>query len=256
MKQLLDQTRGQMSSLHCIVELLESETQAEILTLLKQNMADIQKVLHRARSIRSEQGILDDQSSFNFAQLPVDNGLVPSYEAQLAQSSAYQRAKAAPAEELLDSKIELMSENYELQERVDNLILDANLKDEKVSQLEGGISSRDKRVSQLEDDIIWKNLAVFQLKRYLLERDEKIIHFDKDFLLKDERIATLEDAILAEDELMLVKNKKISDLEDAILHNDKFLDTRKDADTHWAAKSVYMECVDRLLRQDGGIRSN
>ena len=70
MKQLLEQTRGQMSSLHCLVDLLQSETQAEILTLLKQNRADIQKVLHRARSIRSEQGILDHQSSFNFALLP------------------------------------------------------------------------------------------------------------------------------------------------------------------------------------------
>lgn len=37
MKQLLDQTRGQISSLRCLIDLLESETRAEFLNLLKQN---------------------------------------------------------------------------------------------------------------------------------------------------------------------------------------------------------------------------
>lgn len=99
MKLLLDQTRGQMSSLHCLVGLLESETQTEILTLLKENRADIRKVLHRAKSIRSEQGIDDDQSSFNFTYQSIDYGLGPLYEAQLSQSSTYRRAKTAAAEE-------------------------------------------------------------------------------------------------------------------------------------------------------------
>ncbi|MCJ1349738.1 hypothetical protein MMC31_007979, partial [Peltigera leucophlebia] len=64
-KQLLYQTRGQMSSLHCLAELLESVTQTEILSLLKEKSADTQKVLHRTRSTRSEQGINDYRSSFN-----------------------------------------------------------------------------------------------------------------------------------------------------------------------------------------------
>lgn len=66
MKQLLYQTRGQMSSLRCLIELLESETQADMLRLLKENIVDIRKILHRAKSIRSSQGVDDDQSSFHF----------------------------------------------------------------------------------------------------------------------------------------------------------------------------------------------
>lgn len=53
MKQLLDQTMGQMSSLRCLTELLESETQADIFRLLKDNVVDIRKILHRSKSIRS-----------------------------------------------------------------------------------------------------------------------------------------------------------------------------------------------------------
>lgn len=128
-----------MSSLHCLVGLLESETQTEILTLLKENRADIRKVLQRAKSIRSEQGIDDDQSSFNFTYQSIDYGLGPSYEAQLSQSSTYRRPKTAAAEELLTRKIELMDENYVLEEKLENLLLESNLKDEKVSQLEGEI---------------------------------------------------------------------------------------------------------------------
>lgn len=66
MKQLLDQVRGQMSSLTCLIEFLECETQAGIFRLLKQNTVDIQKILHRAKSIRSCQDVSDDQSSFDF----------------------------------------------------------------------------------------------------------------------------------------------------------------------------------------------
>lgn len=50
MKQLLDQTRGQMSFLACLIELLESATQADIFRLLKQTTANIRKILHRAKS--------------------------------------------------------------------------------------------------------------------------------------------------------------------------------------------------------------
>lgn len=61
MKLLLDQTKGQMSSLYYLVGLIESETQTEILTLLKDNRANIWKMLHRAKSICSEQGIDDNR---------------------------------------------------------------------------------------------------------------------------------------------------------------------------------------------------
>ncbi|MCJ1348806.1 hypothetical protein MMC31_007039, partial [Peltigera leucophlebia] len=54
-----------------------------------------------ARSRRSDQGVNDDRSPFQFAQQSVAYGLVPSDEAQLAQAPAYQRARTAAAEELL-----------------------------------------------------------------------------------------------------------------------------------------------------------
>lgn len=56
MKQLLDQTRGQISFLTCLIELLESATQTDMFRLLKQHTADTRKILHRAKSIRSYQG--------------------------------------------------------------------------------------------------------------------------------------------------------------------------------------------------------
>ena len=133
MKQLLDQTRGQMMSLRCLIELLESETQAEIFRLLKQNTADIRKILHRAKLIRPYQGVEDDQSSFHFNH-------------KSAQSPTYQRAQTAAAVELLARKIELLDGKYALEERVEGLLLelaplenDALLKDEKVARLENDI---------------------------------------------------------------------------------------------------------------------
>ncbi|MCJ1348642.1 hypothetical protein MMC31_006874 [Peltigera leucophlebia] len=86
MKQLLDQTRGQMSSLRHLIEIFEGGTQEDMCRLLKENIEDIRKALHRARSIRSLQGVNDDQSSFNQSAA---YGLIPSYEG----SSAYQRAE-------------------------------------------------------------------------------------------------------------------------------------------------------------------
>lgn len=143
MKQLLDQTRGQVSSLQSLIQLLESETQADVVTLLKQNAADIRRIFHRAKSIRFDQGVDDDQSSFNLVHQSLAYGLVPSYEAQLSQSSTYQRAQTAAAEELLARKIELLDEKYALEEKVEALRLDVNLKDEKVTQLEHEIMLRD-----------------------------------------------------------------------------------------------------------------
>ena len=119
MKPLLDQTRGQMSSLRHLIEILESETQADMFRLLKENIEDIRNILHRAKSIRSYQGIDDDQSSFHFVNQSAAFGLVPSYEAQLSQSSAYQRAEKVAADELLTRKIELLSEKYALEEKLE-----------------------------------------------------------------------------------------------------------------------------------------
>lgn len=53
---------------HCDVSscLLESETQTDILTPLKQNTADIQKILHQAKTICSDQGVDDDLPAKKF----------------------------------------------------------------------------------------------------------------------------------------------------------------------------------------------
>lgn len=256
MKQLLDQTRGQMSSLHCLIELLESETQAEILRLLKQNRADIRKVLHQAKSIRSEQGIDDDQSSFNFAHQSVDYGLVPSYEAQLSQSSTYQRARTAAAEELLARKIELMDENYALEETVENLLLDADLKDERVSQLEGDILSRDKRASQLEGDVLSRDKRVSNLNDYILKKDEEVSQLKDEVSLRDGRIATLENAISAKDEYLLAKEKRISELENAMVQKDEVVDIQKETSIDWTADSMHTKAVNQILKVEADIQAD
>lgn len=165
MKQLLNQTRGQMSSLQSLIHLLESETQGDILKLLKQDTADIRRILHHAKSIRSYQGFDDDQSSFHFTHQSITSlGVDPSYEAQLAQSSTYRRAKTAAAEELLARKIELLDEKYALEEKLEGLLLEVDLKDKRVSVLEDHISSRDKRVSQLELGISSKDERIVKLE--------------------------------------------------------------------------------------------
>lgn len=199
MKQLLDQTRSQMLSLRCLIELLESETQADMFRLLKQNTADIQKILHRAKSIRSYQGFDDDQSSFNFTRQSAAYGLVPSYEAQLAQSSTYQRAQAAAAEELLARKIELLDEKYALEERIDGLLLDGDTKDEKVARLENEALLKGQNVAGLESDILLK--------------DEEIAHLKQDNSLMDDRIRRQGHAILLKDQHLLSLEKKIRKLE-------------------------------------------
>ena len=86
--------------------------------LLKENIVDIRKILSRAKSICSDQGIDDDESSFHFVNQSAAYGLVPSYEAQLVQSSAYQWALKVAADELLTRKIELLSEKYVLEEKL------------------------------------------------------------------------------------------------------------------------------------------
>ena len=166
MKKLLDQTRGQMSSLQCLILFLESENQADIFKLLKQKAADIRKIFHRAKSIRLDQGIDDDQSSFHLAHQSISFGLVPSYETQLLRSSTYQRAQTAAAEELLAGKIELMDEKYALEEKLEGLFLDVDLKVEKITQLEQALLlkeehllSKEKRIAELEGKIMRRDKA-------------------------------------------------------------------------------------------------
>lgn len=256
MKQLLDQTRGQMSSLHCLISLLESDTLAEILELLKQNRVDIRKMLHRAKSIRSQQGIDDDQSSFNFAHQSVDYGLVPSYEAQLSQSSTYQRAKTAAAEELLARKIELMDENYALEERVENLLLDVDLKDERISQLEVDILSRDKKVNQLEGDVLsWKERDS-NLKDYISKRDKEVSQLKDNVLLRDGRIAKLENAISVKDECLLAKEKRIAELKDVMMEKEEVADFQKDTRIDWTADSMDTKAFNRIMKEKADIQDD
>ena len=209
MKQLLDQTRGQMSSLTCLIELLESATQADMFRLLKQNTADIRKILHRAKSIRSYQGIDDDQSSFNVTHQSASYGLVPSHEAQLAQSPAYQRAQTAAAEELLARNIELLEGKYALEERVEGLLLDVDSKDEEVTRLENDTLLKDKRVAWLANDILSKDEKISQLENDILSKDRKVARLEHDNTLKYNKISDLEHDILSRDKRLLSNEKEI-----------------------------------------------
>lgn len=180
MKQLLDQTRGQMSSLQSLIHLLESETQGDVLKLLKQDTADIRRILHRAKSIRSYQGFDDDQSSFHFTHQSFTSfGVNPSYEAQLAQSSTYRRAQTAAAEELLARKIELLDEKYALEEKLEGLLLEVDMKHQRISELEDCISSKDRKISQLKLGISSRNERVVKLEHDISLKD-------KSLYLKDE----------------------------------------------------------------------
>lgn len=93
-------------------------------------------MLNRAKSIRSDQGFNDCESSFHpsrqtvvyetpfhSAQQTVVYGLTQSYEEELMQSSAYQKAQSAAAEELFAKKLELLEEKYELGKRSGSLLL-------------------------------------------------------------------------------------------------------------------------------------
>lgn len=165
MEQLLDQTRRQKSSLEYLIHLL---TRAAILKLVKQDTADIRKTLDRAKSIRSYQGVTDIQSSIHLAHQSVASyGVSPSYEMQLAQSSTYQRAQIAAADELLAGKMKLLGEKYALEEKLDGLRLEVALKDGKVTQLKHEILVRDMTIFRLEHDILLKNGR-------LLSKDERI----------------------------------------------------------------------------------
>ena len=273
MKQLLDQTRGQMSSLQYLIKILESETKADMFRLLMDNIVDIRRILQSAKSIRSYQGVDDDQSSFHFINQSAAYGLVPSYEAQLAQSPAYQRAEKVAADELLTRKIELLSEKYALEEKLEGLLLDgglkdekyaqlenvALLKDEKIARLENDILTKDKKAAQLENDIVSKDEKVTRLKNDILSKDEKVSRLEQDVLwmqkevtqleqeivLKLDKIGILERDVLLKDEHLLSKKKRIHELEGRSTQKVELKGLEDDSAINW----LVINCNARALRQ-------
>lgn len=155
---------------------------------LQQNLADIRKNFHRAKSIRLDQGIEEDQSSFHFMHQAAAFGLVPSYEAQLSQSSTYQRAQAAAVEELVAQRIELMDEKFALEDRIEGFLLEIGLKNETVRQLEHEISTKNQRISLLEHDTLNGSRLVLN--------DRKIIKLEDDLALLCEVIDLKDDATM------------------------------------------------------------
>lgn len=233
MKQLLDQTRGQMLSLRCLIELLESETQADMFRLLKQNTADNRKIPHRAKSIRSYLGFDDDQSSFNFTHQSAAYSLGLSYEAQLAQSSTYQRAQTAAA------KIELLDEKYALEKIIDGPLLDGDTKDEKVARLENDALLKDEKVAGLENIALLKGQKVARLEYDILLKDREIAHLKQDNSLMDDRIRRQGHAILLKDQRLLSLEKRILQLEfeEKLTQNIELKDLEDDIITRWFAKN-------------------
>ena len=252
MKQLLDQTRGQMSSLRSLIELLESETQADMFRLLKENIVDIRKILSRAKSIRSCQGVDDDQSSFHFANQSAAYGLVPSYEAQLAQSPAYQRAEKVAADELLTRKIELLSEKYALEEKLEGLLLDVELKDEKVARLENAAVLKDEKIARQEKDILSKDEKVTQLEQDNLWMHEKANQLEQDVMFSHERIGILERDILLKDEDLLSTKKRITQLEGRSMQKVELKGLEDDSVIEWVVKN----CNTIALRHHSGEEAN
>ena len=259
MKQLLYQTRGQMSSLLHLIEILESETQADMLRILKKNSVDIQKILSRAKSIRSSQGIDDHQSSFHFGSQFAAERMSPSYEAQLAQSPAYQRAEKVAADELLTRKIELLSEKYALEEKLDGLQLDVDLRDGKIAELEIATSVKDEKIDRLEIEILSKDEKVAQLENDSGLKDERVTRLEQDTVLKDKKVASLkqdicymrEEATQLEQDIMMkderigilekdvkLKHDRIGILEHDLLLKDKHLLSRKERITELEGRII------------------
>lgn len=170
------------------MQLIESETREDILKLAKQNTADIRQILHRARSIRSDQGIDDDQSSFYLAQQPIAYGLVASYEAQLSQSSRYQQAQTAVKEDLLARNADLLDEKYALEEKIEGLLLDMDLKDGKVTQLEFDILLREEKIGRLEQVILLKDGRLLFKEKIMTELMDRVASRNKVNDQKDDSI--------------------------------------------------------------------
>ena len=155
---------------------------------LQQHLADIRRIFHRAKSICSDQGIEEDQSSFHFTYQVTAFGLYPSYEAQLSQSSTYQRAHTAAVEELAAKRIELLDEKYALEDKVEGLLLEIDLKNETNRQLEHDISTKDQKISILEHEIS-------NGSRLLLNK-QKVTELENELALLYEVIDLKDDAII------------------------------------------------------------
>ena len=227
-----------MSSLRCLIELLESETQADMLRLLKDSVADIRKILHRAKSIRSYQGVDDNQSSFHSDNQSATYGLVPSYEAQLAQSPRYQRAEKAAADELLTRIARLVNELSSKDEKVVQLKEDTLLKDEIVIRLEDEILSKDEKSTWLQQDIEWMQEEAAQLK--------------EDVMLKHDKMDILERDLSLKDKLLLSRNKRITELEGRSIQKAKLKGFEDDSVINWLVKN----CNAIALRQHSREEAN
>lgn len=92
----------------------------------------------------------------------------------MAQSPAYQRAQTA-AEELIARNIELLKGKYALEEKVEGLLLDVDLKDEEVTRLENDILPKDEKIAQLEYDILSKDRKVAQLEQDNILKHNKLV---------------------------------------------------------------------------------
>ncbi|MCJ1344801.1 hypothetical protein MMC31_003004, partial [Peltigera leucophlebia] len=214
-------------------------------------------------SIRSYQGIDDDQSSFHFVNQSAAFGLVPSYEAQLLQSSAYQRAEKVAADELLTRKIELLSEKYALEEKLEGLLLDMDLKDEKLAELENAALLKDKKVTQLENAALLKDKKVTQLENDISSKDEKVTQLEQDILLKLDRIGILERDIFLKNEHLFSKNERIPGLESSSVQKAELKGLGDDGAVDWcienwpnqllrsAAGAGYVKLTRALLEKSG-----
>ncbi|MCJ1346301.1 hypothetical protein MMC31_004516 [Peltigera leucophlebia] len=133
-------------------------------------------------------GIRDDRSSFHFTHQAAAFGLVPSYEAQLSQSSTYQRAQTTAVEELVAKRIELMDEKYALEDKVEGLLLEIDMKDETVRQLEHDISTKYQKIGILEHDTLTGGR--------LLVKAQKITELEDELALLYEVIDLKDDPII------------------------------------------------------------
>ena len=78
------------------------------------NASSVQKLLNKAKSIRSLQGFDDTQSIFTSVESLVQESYRDHYAEQLFQSPAYRKAHVTAAEDLLAAKLELLEEKYNL----------------------------------------------------------------------------------------------------------------------------------------------
>lgn len=85
-----------------------------MLRLVQENAFCVSKLLDKVKFIRSLQGFDDTQNSFSFVRLFMQNQVVGYFEKQLHKSPAYRKARAAAAEELLATKLELLEEKCDL----------------------------------------------------------------------------------------------------------------------------------------------